>query len=195
MHPILNHNLYFVKEHVGMFKAANNFDVYNPETNELLMYCREENLGFFTRLLRFTDYKRMTPFNIEVRSDQGEKVLTLRRGISLFMSKVEVLDEHDNVIGRLKQQFFSIGGKFSIVDANDNFLFMLKGKWSSWDFNFIKDDMEFAKVTKKWAGIGKEFFTSADNYVLSIGDMVPADNNLRVLLLGAVLCIDMVLKE
>ena len=195
MHPVLNRNLFFVKEHTGIFKAANNFDIYDPENQELLMSCREEKLGFFTRILRFTEYKRMTPFNIVVSSASGEKVLTVKRGVSLLRSKVEVLDEHDNVVGKLKQQLFSLGGKFSVLDADENFLFSLKGKWTSWDFKFVKDDMEFARVTKKWAGIGKEFFTSADNYILKVEDQVPQDNNIRVLLLGAVLCIDMVLKE
>ena len=195
MHPVLNRNLFFIKEHTGIFKAANNFDIYDPENQQQLMTCREEKLGFFTRILRFTEYKRMTPFNIVVSSTSGEKVLTVKRGVSLLRSKVEVLDEHDNVVGKLKQQLFSLGGKFSVLDADENFLFSLKGKWTSWDFKFVKDDMEFARVTKKWAGIGKEFFTSADNYILKVEDQVPQDNNIRVLLLGAVLCIDMVLKE
>ena len=195
MHPVLNRNLFFVKEHTGMFKAANNFDVYDPENQQLLMMCREEKLGIFTRILRFTDYKRMTPFNIVVSNASGEKVLTVKRGVSLLRSKVEVLDEHDKVVGKLKQKLLSIGGKFSVLDAEENFLFSLKGKWTSWDFKFVKDELEFARVTKKWAGIGKEFFTSADNYILKVEDQVPQDNNIRVLLLGAVLCIDMVLKE
>ncbi|MBC5994713.1 phospholipid scramblase-related protein [Pontibacter cellulosilyticus] len=195
MHPVLNQNSYFVKEHTGIFKAANNFDIFNPQTQELILTCREEKLGFFTRLLRFTDYKRITHFNIEVRTAAGEKVLTVRRGLAFFVSTVEILDENDELVGRLKQKFFSIGGKFNIVDANDNYLFTLQGKWTSWDFKFVKDNLEFAHVSKKWAGIGKEFFTSADNYILNITDHVPQDNNIRLLILGAVMCIDMVLKE
>ncbi|MBN1489547.1 MAG: RNAase, partial [Phycisphaerae bacterium] len=57
------------------------------------------------------------------------------------------------------------------------------------------DGFEFAHVTKKWSGLGKEFFTSADNYVLEISDAVEPDNTIRLLILAAVMCIDMVLKE
>ena len=56
-------------------------------------------------------------------------------------------------------------------------------------------DQEFAHVTKKWAGIGKELFTQADNYILEINDSVPEDNPLRQLIMAAVMCIDMVLKS
>ena len=48
---------------------------------------------------------------------------------------------------------------------------------------------------KKVGGIGKELFTSADNYTLEISEAVPADHVARQLILAAVMCIDMVLKE
>jgi uncharacterized protein YxjI len=195
MNSILNRNLFFIKEHVGMFKAANNYDIHNPENQEIIMTCREETLGFFTKLLRFTDYKRMTPFNVEIKTASGEKVLTVKRGISIILSTVEVFDENDILVGKFKQKFFSIGGKFNVLDPNDNELCKLKGKWTSWDFKFVKDNNEYGHVSKKWAGLGKELFTSADNYMLEINETVPKDDPLRVLILAAVVCIDMVLKE
>lgn len=195
MHSILNRNLFFVKEHVGAFKAANNYDIYNPDNQEMIMTCREESLGFFTKMLRFTDYKRMTPFNVEIKTASGEKVLTVKRGVSIILSTVEVFDENDKLVGKFKQKFFSIGGKFNVLDSNDNVLCKLKGKWTSWDFKFIKDTTEYAHVSKKWSGLGKELFTSADNYMLEINKNVAQDDPMRVLILAAVMCIDMVLKE
>lgn len=195
MHPALNHNLYLVKEHVGFFKAANNYDIFDPQSNQLLLECREENLGFFTKLLRFTDSKRMTPFDIQIRTPSGESVVRIKRGISLFLSKVTVLDEHDQVVGGFKQKLFSIGGAFDVLGSDEKVLCTLKGKWTSWEFSFKAGDNELAKVTKKWAGFGKELFTSADNYMLEISPQVPAGNPLRQLIMAAVMCIDMVLKE
>ena len=98
MNAALNKNTFFVKEHTGIFKAASNFDIFNPETKQLVLNCREENMGFFTKMLRFTDYKRMTPFEIDIKTPEGEKVLTVKRGVSLFLSTVEVLDENGIVI-------------------------------------------------------------------------------------------------
>jgi uncharacterized protein YxjI len=195
MNSVLNQNIFFVKEHVGMFKASNSYDILNPETKELLMTCREENLGIFTKIFRFTDYKRMTPFDIEVKTASGVPVLTVKRGISIFVSTVEVFDENNILVGKFKQKFFSIGGKFDVLDASENILCTLKGKWTSWDFKFANNTTEYATVTKKWAGIGKELFTTADNYVLTINESTPKDSSLRTLILAAVMCIDMVLKE
>lgn len=196
MNNILNKNLFFVKEHVKIFKAANSFDILDPDTKQIVLECREENLGFFTKMFRFTDYKRMTPFNMVIKTPAGKNVLTVRRGVSFFLSKVEVLDEQNRLIGMFKQHFFSIGGKFEVVDQNERPLCMLKGSWTSWDFKFVSNDgKEFATVTKKWNGLGKELFTSADNYILQISSEVPADHPLRDLILAAVMCIDLVLKE
>lgn len=159
------------------------------------MECREDRLGPITKLLRFTDYKRMTPFDIQVRTPDGGQIVRITRGISVFLSKVSVLDENDLLIGGFQQKFFSVGGVFSVLDAEDNPICQLKGKWTGWDFKFMAGETELAHVSKKWAGIGKEMFTSADNYVLEISEDVPADSAARLLILAAVMCIDMVLKE
>jgi uncharacterized protein YxjI len=195
MHPAVNLNLYFVKEHVGFFKAANNYDILDPATNQIVMNCREERLGFFTKLLRFTDYKRLTPFEVIIRTPDGQPVLCVKRGVTLFVSKVDVLNEEGQRIGGYAQKFFALFDKFTVVGANDQPLCTLKGNWTSWDFRFMAGEQELARVSKKWAGLGKELFTSADNYVLSISPDVPADNPIRGLILAAVMCIDLVLKE
>lgn len=195
MHSVLQRNLYFVKEHYGFFKAANNFDILDPDTGQEIIHCRETRLGMFTKMFRFTDYKRMTPFLVELHTPSGEPVLTVQRGISVFLSKVQVRDEHDEVVGGFKQKFFTIGGGFNVLDPNDQILCTLKGKWTGWEFRFLAGDQELASVSKKWGGVGKELFTSADNYILKISESVPPESNIRILIMAAVMCIDMVLKE
>ena len=194
MHPVLNNNIYFVKEHVGLFKASNNFDIYDPQTGEVILLCREPKLSMLTKLFRFTDFKRLTPFHVEITTPSGEPVCSVRRGFLSWL--VEILDERQEKIGSFQQHIWSIGGAFTVLGASGKELCQLKGSWTGWNFRFVTDDgTEFAHVTKKWSGVGKELFTSADNYVLEIEDSVPADNPLRQIIFSAVMCIDMVLKE
>lgn len=195
MSNAVNKNLFLVKEHVGLFKAANNFDVYDPETGAIVMECREENLGMFTKIFRFTDYKRMTPFDITIRDVNSGPLVRVKRGVALFLSKIQVFDGNGELIGGFKQKLWSIGGKFDVLDRDDQPVCSLKGSWTGWDFAFVKGDLELARVTKKWAGLGKEMFTSADNYMLSISPQVPPDSSIRRLIFAAVMCIDFVLKE
>ena len=194
MNP-LSLDAYLVKEHVGFFKAANNFDIHDPRTGEVVLLCREDKLGFFTKLLRYSEYKKYTPFDITVRTPGGELVVRVTRGVSVWRSTVRVEDGKGALLGTFRQKMLSIGGAFDVLDPSDQVICSLKGSWTGWDFRFISANAELAHVTKKWSGIGKEFFTSADNYVLSIDASVPATGRARPLILAAVLCIDMVLKE
>ena len=192
---VLAGNTYLVKEHVGMFKAANNYDIYDPATGQIVMECREPNLGFFTKLLRFTEYKRYTPFAIEVRTPGGQSVVAVRRGVAIFRSTVQANGPHGELLGTFRQRLMSVGGKFDVLDNTEKVVCTLQGKWTSWEFTFMSGQTQLAKVTKKWAGLGKELFTTADTYALEIAPAVPADSAVRPLILAAVMCIDMVLKE
>lgn len=196
MHDILTRNVFIVKEHVGMFKAASNYDIFDPSDPQTpIMLCREPNLGFFSKMFRFSDYKRMTPFDIHVTTPGGEQVLNVKRGVSLFLSKVDVFNEAGVRMGGFKQKFFSLTASFGVLGPNDELLCNLKGSWRGREFKFEKDGKVYAEVKQKWAGMAKELFTTADTYAVSISEDVTPDNPIRVLILGAVLCIDMVLKE
>lgn len=196
MHPVLNHNLYFVREKVGFFKASNSYDILDPNTQQVIMTCNEENLGGFVKFLRFLkDYKTMTPFDVMVRAADGSPVVNVKRGWTFFISKVDVFDENRQVVGGFKQKWFSLGGAFEVLDSAGQPLCSLQGKWTGWEFTFKQGEQEYAKVTKKWAGLGKELFTSADNYILEISPIVPPNHPLRILIIAAVMCIDLVLKE
>ena len=195
MSNVVNNNLFLIKEHVGVFKAANNFDIHDPSTGDVAMECREPSLGLFTKFLRFTDFKRMTPFDIQIRTPDGQRIVRIQRGISIIGSNVAVSDQDGHVIGRFIRKFISIGGKFDVLDKNGQLICKLEGKWTGWDFYFKNGDKEYAHVSKKWAGIGKEMFTSADNYILEISSDVPENDVVRKLILASVMCIDMVLKE
>ena len=82
MHPILNENVYFIKEHVGMFKAANNYDICDPNTGDVILECREPALSFWTKWFRFTKYKRNTPFDIQIKTPDGQPVVSVKKGIA-----------------------------------------------------------------------------------------------------------------
>lgn len=176
MNSILNKNLYFVKEKTGIFKATNSYDILDPETSQILMTSTEPNLGILTKIVRFTKYKSMTPFNVVLATADNQSVVNLKRGVSIFRSDVQVFDDKNHQIGIFKQKFWSMGGKFEVYDMEGKQVCLVEGKWTGWDFKFIRNNQEIAIVTKKWAGLGKELFTTADNYILEINDTVAQDD-------------------
>ncbi len=195
MNPILTKNQFLVKEHVGMFKAANSYDILDLESQQPLLECREPNLGFFTKMFRFTKYKTQTPFAIEVKDGVGQEVLRLTRGVSFFRSTVQVFDGRQALVGTFRQRVLNFGGKLDVLDADGQIICTVEGKITSFDYRFLRAGEQIALVTKKWMGLGKELFTSADNYVISIEPTVPATDPIRAMIVAAALCIDMVFAE
>ena len=197
MKKLLQKNTFLFKEHINLLKASNNYDVYDPQTKEIILHCREKNLNPFYKIIRFfiKELKSMTPFEIEISGLDGKKIIKVKKGLSLVLSKIYVSDENDKSIGYFKQKLFPIGNNFEMFDEKGNFVSKLNGSLIGWNFKFVKDENTIATVTKKWSGIGKELFTSADNYILDIKDDVEKTSPLRLLIFGAVMCIDMVVNE
>ena len=123
-------------------------------------------------------------------------VFKIRRGVPLLRSKVTIHDHDGDLIGYFKSKLFSLGGGFYVYDRDDQQVAEIKGDWKGWNFKFLTaDGALLGTVTKKWSGLGKELFTSADNYVIALEDDVAdrADGNL--LLLASGLAIDTIFKE
>ena len=195
MYATLTRNQFFVKEHLGIFKAANSYDILDLESQQMLLECREPALGFFTKIIRFTKYKRYTPFYMEVKDAAGQPVLSLKRGVSFFRSTVQVFDQNEALVGTFRQRVFSLGGKLDVLNVSDEVICTVEGKWSNFAYRFLRDGQQIALVTKQWMGLGKELFTTADNYVISIEPAVRADDAIRRMILAAGICIDMVYAE
>lgn len=192
---MLNQNTFFVKEHVGYFKAANSYDVLDPATGQIIGTVRETIPNFVVKLLKFTRLKTSLPFTVDIIENDGKKLVTIKRGFTFFRSSVNVFDSNGQKLGRYQQRLLSLGGKFEILDRSDQPIAMLQGDWKGWDFTFKdKQGRELAKVNKKWAGVGKELFTTADNYVVNVNPQV-TDELLKKLVISAAFCVDMVLKE
>ena len=139
-----------------MFKAANSYDILDLESQQTLLECRELNLGFITKVFRFTKYKTQTPFEIEAKDGLGQAVLRLSRGASLLRSTVQVFDGNEVPVGKLRQRLLSWGGKLDVLDTDDRVICTVEGKIASFNYKFLRDGEQIALVTKKWMGLGKE---------------------------------------
>ncbi len=191
---MLDRKNYFVREHVGMLKLHEAYDILDPETGDLIGSATEQ-ASSLKKISKLLVNKKFLPFHIDIADAEGNTLLVIRRGFTFLRSKVDVMDAHGKLIGFFKQRLMTIGGKFGIYSAQEELVAELKGNLIGWDFKFIdKAGQELGYVTKKWAGAGKELFTTADNYMVSLTEDV---DRLAVapLLLAAAICVDLVLKE
>ena len=187
---------FLIKERVGLLKLVDTFDIYDPATGAQVGIARE-NIGVVVKLLRMLINKRLLPTTVEVRErEDGRVLLTISRGVTLLRSHVTVTDSVGKQIGLLKSKVFSLGGGFDILDQLQQPVAEIKGDWKGWNFRFLTPDgHEIGKVTKKWAGLGKELFTSADNYIIALNETAAIRPDAAPLLLAAGLAIDTVYNE
>lgn len=197
---MLSRNQFFVKEHVGVFKLTDTYDIVDPETNEMLGIAKEKP-GTLMVLLRLLVNKQMLPTKVEIIENpdsqgNGDVLVTIKRGLTFLRSKVNVYLGEDKLVGYFKSKLFTLGGGFWLFDVNDKRIAEVKGDWKGWNFKLIGEGgNELGTITKKWSGLGKELFTSADNYMISINEETGDNRAVKALLLAAGIAIDTVYKE
>ena len=193
---MLNRRTYFIREHVGMLKLTDTYDILDPETQQQIGIAKEEISGLL-KVLRFFINKRMLPTCVNVyagTTDQiGELQFSIKRSIPFLRSQVDVIDRSGKNLGYFKSKIFSLGGSFRVCLMSGEEVAQVKGDWKGWNFKFLSGEAEIGTITKKWGGLGKELFTSADNYMITISGDV--DEYLSILLLAGGLAIDTVYKE
>lgn len=188
---------FVVREHVGMLKLTDTYDVLDAATQDLIAVAREKPGGFIL-FLRFLINKQLLPTRVEIREggEEGPLLFTITRGMTFLRSKVRVLDDKGVEIGYFKSKLFSFGGGFYVYDTSDKQVAEVKGDWKGWNFTFKgPGGEELGLVTKQWAGIAKELFTSADTYMVSLTGARGGGPVAKILLLAAALAVDVVFKE
>lgn len=192
---MLNRKNFFIKERVGFMKLADTYDILDPETQQPIGIAKEE--PGWTQYLRLLVNKQLLPTTVNVYENGGTvPMFSIHRPMALLRSKIRVTGPGGQALGYFKSKIFSLGGGFWVFDNADQKVAEVKGDWKGWNFKFISSGgVELGTVTKKWAGLGKELFTSADNYMISLSERAEGNSAAGVLLLAAGLAIDVVFKE
>lgn len=193
---LLDGQTFFVKEQVDFLRLAGVYDIFDPNTKQPIGVAKEEPGGWI-KFLRLLANKTMLPNTINVYDlSDNSRVIMIRKPFSFIRSKVSVYNQNGEYLGYFKSKILTIGGGFWVFDAMERQVAEIKGDWVGWNFKFFGEDgREIGTVTKQWAGIGKEFFTSADNYVIALNEMQEFNADQKALMLAAGLAIDMVFKE
>jgi uncharacterized protein YxjI len=187
---------FLIKGHVAFLRTVDSYDIVDPESGRKVGVAREVP-GALVKLLRWFISKKLMPTQLEVCEVEDESLLfTLRRPVRLWRQRVDVYDAEDRRVGYFKSRVFSSGGGFRVFDYRGHLFAHLQGDWISCNFAFLTPDgRQLGLVSKKWAGLGKELFTSADDYFVSLHEELEDQPIAKMLLLGAALAIDMVYYE
>jgi uncharacterized protein YxjI len=185
-------NDYFIDEKVQLLKFTNTYKVYNSSGSQIGVI--QESMPGGLKLLSLLLSKAFMPFTLDILDMEQNVLVTIKRGWTFFMSKISIHDGGGTEIARIKQRFKMLKPTFHITDPNDTPLVTISGDWKAWNFIITEDgDRQIGTITKKWNGILKEAFTTADKYVVSVDPGMEGIK--RIATVASAITIDMVLKE
>ena len=186
-------NEYFIDEKVQFLKFHNAYKVYDNSGTQVGAVTQK--VSGFHKFLRLFLNKAMFPFTLEI-TDVNEKIVAvIKRGWTFWMSKITIEDGNGNINGYIKQKFRFLKPRFQIFDADNNQIAEINGDWKAWKFSITDSNgSPIGSISKKWAGVAKEFFTSADKYIVQIDTAFAEDRN-KMNIVATAITIDMVLKE
>ena len=186
-------NSYYVDEKVNVLNLSNIYKIYN-DRGEVIGSINQKLTGG-QKLLRVIFHKKNLPFYLEIRNAQNVVEAVISRGWTFFMSKILIQDAQGNITGTIQQKFKFFEPTFQIFDRNDSVLLNITGNWRARNF-VVKNgfDIQIGAITKKWAGLAQEMFTTADKYYVSI-DPKYATDQFKIAVLASAITIDMVYKS
>ena len=193
MDKFFSNNTFVIDEKIAAFKLSNAYKVYNGEGQEIGAIQEHKPLSYI--LLSFILSKGMLPFELNILNVDGQRIAQLKRGLTLFMSKVQIFNEAGAPIGSFQQKFTLLKPKFTLMDNLGHEIATIKGDWKAWNFEITDAAGQvIGSIGKKWNGLGKELLTTADKYAVNIETSV-TDENTRIAVASVAAAIDMILKE
>lgn len=186
----------FVRQHAALLKLSGAYDILDPATKQIIGNAKETP-ATWAKLLRLVVNKGFLPTAVEIREGNApQPSLSLHKSPGLFTHRVSVRDGTGNELAYFKTKAWSFRSRLRLFTPDGREQGELVGDWKGWDFT-LRDaqEREIGKVTKKWAGLGKELFTTADSYMISLADHEPASSEWRAILFAAGFAVDLALKE
>ena len=192
---LLDHDVIVINQKVKLIELTNEYMVRDPDGNDIGV-IRQEGQSKAKKLLRLvSSVDQFLTHTLAVYDADGTKVLQLVRPRKLLKSRLEVSDGHGQPVGSIVQQNAIGKIRFGLHDAAGNEVGIVRGEnWRAWDFA-IEDasGKEVGRITKKWEGMLKASFTTADNYVLRIDSGIQGP--MRMLVFASAAGVDTALKQ
>ena len=183
----LNLNEILIDEKLSPFKFANAFRVYDLNGNNIGTVQQVDISGGAkaARVLLGKGTKGLQQFHYQILDINGKQLAAVHRDGGAF-SQIRIVDSDDKQVGYLSR------GK--VYSPENDLLCNFKSDWKGWNLTLTDPTNNLiGEVKKKWNGVGKELFTSADKYYVSVNPSVTG--NTRIAILGMAIIYDILLHE
>jgi hypothetical protein len=130
----------------------------------------EQGQGLAAGLLRVVAGSHR-PFEVAVMTTEKEQVLEFGRRFFFLFSDMEVKLPNGRRIGRVRRRFALLARVYDLEDQYGNVFARISSPlFKIWTFPVIDSaGRQAAMIAKKWSGLGREYFTDADNFGVDFG--------------------------
>lgn len=191
---VLSQQVLIVNQKLRLVGNKAEYAIFDQQGRQISI-VRELSRGLLANAISIRPPQNRTR-RLQVLDDHDNLVLALTRPANFAKSTVIVHDAGGSEIGRIVQKSLGVIGSVRFaLESNGRAVGTMRAEgWNTWDFA-VHDGTgsEVARITKTWAGWGKERFTKADNYVVEIHK--PLQDPLRSLAVATALTVDVALKQ
>ena len=194
MSQLLEMNRMFVNQKAKLIELTSEYKIRDDQGNEVGV-IRQEGQSTLKKVARFvSSLDQFMTHTLGVYDSTGTKILELVRPRKFIKSKLNVSDGSGRPVGQIAQQN-AIGKIRFALEGNGTTLGEIRAEnWRAWNFAIVDHTgQEQARITKKWEGLAKTLFTTADDYLIEIDPSVSGD--FRLLVLAAAAGVDTALKQ
>lgn len=183
-----------VSQKAKLIEITNQYSVLDTDGN-VVAYVNQVGQSKAKKLLRLvSSVDQFLTHHFDITDANGAVVMSITRPAKVFKSTVLVNDPAGVELGRIVQE--NVFGKIHFaLEVGELKVGAIKAEnWRAWNFAIENaDGREVARITKKFAGLAREVFTTADSYVVEIHDDL--SQPLHSLVIASALSIDTALKQ
>jgi uncharacterized protein YxjI len=184
-----------VSQKAKLIELTNQFKIQDEEGNDV-GFIQQEGQSKLRKALRFvSNVDQFLTHRLAVYDASGARLIEMVRPAKVFKSRLEVSDGGGRTVGQIVQQ--NVFGKirFDLLGSSGEKVGQIRAEnWRAWNFAIVDaTDREVARITKKWKGLVRATFTTADHYIVEIDPSLQGD--LRLLVVGAAAAVDTALKQ
>jgi uncharacterized protein YxjI len=191
---LFQHNVLVVNQKAKLIELTNQYSVFDADGNTVghVNQVGQSNVKKLLRLVSSVD--QFLTHHFDITDASNALVMSITRPAKLFKSTVLINDSTGAELGRIVQE--NVFGKIHFaLEVGGLKIGAIKAEnWRAWNFSIEDaDGREVARITKKFAGLAREIFTTADSYVVEIHENL--SQPLHSLVIAAALSIDTALKQ
>lgn len=195
MPALIDHDLVLVRQKAKLIELTNQYELQDADGTRIgsVNQVGQSKARKFLRLVSSVD--QFLTHKLEVQDAEGTVVLQLVRPAKLLKSKIEVTDGAGAAVGTIVQRNVVGKKRFGLEAPDGTALGEIQGEnWISWDFAIVDEvGRSVGRVNKKFAGLLREGFTTADTYAVQLETDLTGP--LRQLAFAAAVAIDTALKQ